>query len=96
VDSPPPTSDAWLRPLERTDGSLVPSEGRPSIFLSEAIQDFARYSLDVKGYAQKTHISYQNRQRQFANRLAERENLSDIPIHNIIPKTTCRRPAIAR
>jgi integrase/recombinase XerC len=56
------------------------------MFLSEAIQDFARYSLVVKGYARKTHVTYQNRQRQFANWLAERKNIPDIQVHDITPE----------
>jgi site-specific recombinase XerD len=56
------------------------------VFLSEAIEDFARYSLGVKGYARKTHITYQNRQRQFADWLAEHKHLPDIQVHDITPE----------
>jgi hypothetical protein len=55
----------------------------PSMYLSEAISVFARYSLGVAGYTRKTHITYPNRQRQFANRLAERKHLADIQVQEI-------------
>jgi site-specific recombinase XerD len=56
------------------------------MYLSEAIRDFARYSLGIAGYARKTHITYQNRQRQFANWLMERKHLAEIQVQDITPE----------
>jgi site-specific recombinase XerD len=54
------------------------------MLLSEAIRDFADYSRHEIGHTQRTYLSYQSRQRHFAQWLEE-QGLPDPSIHKITP-----------